>query len=132
MTVEILVKDETTSGDVLGELALQLEAEDTTVRTIIETRVRAEVRAHNASRVLGTFKGLVQPTDAEQQLNRRREPRSRRVDADAQVATALNAFERGQVLVLIDDLQRIALDDELTLRAGSTVTFLKLVPLVGG
>ena len=131
MAVEVVIKDETTSGDVLGELALQLQAEQTSVREIIETRVRAEVRAYNASKVLGTFKGLVQPTDAERQLNGRRQ-RPRRVDADAQVAAALTAFERGHVLVLVDDLQRDELESELTLHAGSTVTFLKLAPLVGG
>src|SRR3954454_4272984 len=72
VSVEVLVTDETTGGDVLGELALQLEAERTTIREIIQTRVQAEVRAHNASSALGAFKGLVQPTDAEEQLNRGR------------------------------------------------------------
>lgn len=43
MDVTVVVRDETTSGRVFGELALSLEAGRTTVRLIIEARVHAEV-----------------------------------------------------------------------------------------
>jgi len=122
--ITLTVRDETTAGDALAELELQLEAEETTVAELIRARVHQEVRAHNASGD-ARFSGLVAP--AERQLNQRRT-----VDADAQTAVALRAFERGHVLVLVDDRQVEALEQPVTLRPGSTVTFLKLVPLVGG
>lgn len=130
MDVTVVVRDETTSGRVFGELALSLEAERTTVRLIIEARVHAEVRSHNTGEVLGEFKGLIEPGPFEQALNGGRRPRL--IDGDAQARVALTAFERGQVLLLVDDRQRTDLDEDVVLRSGSTVTFLKLVPLVGG
>ena len=131
MTAMILsVRDETTTGEVLKALELQLEAERLTVRELIAARVHQEVGEHNARRVLTPFRGLVQPSDQERQLNRERAPR--RVDPVAQTEVALRAFERGQVLLLVDDRQVDALDEEVVLRPGSSVSFLKLVPLVGG
>ncbi len=53
-------------------------------------------------------------------------------DADAQTEVALRAFVRGSVLLLIDDKQVDHLDAEVVLTPGSTVSFLQLVPLVGG
>jgi hypothetical protein len=58
--------------------------------------------------------------------------RPRLIDAERQTAVALSAFERGQILLLVDDRQVDELDVRVTLREGSVVTFLKLVPLVGG
>jgi hypothetical protein len=130
MTVEVTVRDETTSGDVLGELALQLSSERITVRELITTRVEAEVRLHNARRSDTPYRGLVQPLDHEQRLNKSRPARP--IDRDAQVAVALDAFTRGRVLLLVDDRQVTELDDEVVLRPASAVSFLKLTPLVGG
>ncbi len=127
----LTVRDETTSGDVLAALELQLEAERVSVRELIRARVHQEVRAHNASSG-AHFHGLVRPTDAEEDLNGYRMPRGRQVDAERQTEVALSAFERGHVLLLVDDRQVEDLDDEVTLTLDSTVTFLRLVPLVGG
>jgi hypothetical protein len=44
----------------------------------------------------------------------------------------LGAFGRNAFVVLVDDRQVAELDEEVHLRAGTRVTFLKLVPLVGG
>ncbi len=56
------------------------------------------------------------------------------VDADPEerTRTTLDAFGRNAFVVLIDDRQVTALDEKVRLHAGSRVTFLKLVPLVGG
>lgn len=128
MTVEVTVRDETTSGDVLGELALQLASERLTVRELIASRVEAEVRLHNARSGARPYRGLVQPEAHERLLNRA----PRRIDAAAQVKVAHDAFARGRVLLLVDDRQVVELDDEVTLKAGSSISFLKLTPLVGG
>jgi hypothetical protein len=132
--ITLTVRDETTAGDALNALELQIAAETVTVRELIRARVHQEVRDHNAKSVTGRgrFFGLVQPSDTERDLNGYRMSRPRRIDADTQTAVAVNAFERGQILLLVDDRQVVELDDSVTLREGSTVTFLKLVPLVGG
>jgi hypothetical protein len=57
---------------------------------------------------------------------------SARVEAGHDPAPALEAFERGQVLVLVDDRQFERLDEEIVLAPDTTVTFLRLVPLAGG
>ena len=131
-SVTLTVRDETTSGEVLKALELQLIAERLTVRDLIAARVHQEVAEHNARAVLTPFRGLVQPRDEETLLNRTRERKPRRVDPAAQTEVALGAFERGHVLLLVDDRQVDELDHEVVLTAGSTVSFLKLVPLVGG
>ncbi|KAB1907910.1 hypothetical protein J5U46_09525 [Micromonospora tulbaghiae] len=55
-------------------------------------------------------------------------------DADPEERTrmTLAAFGRNAFVVLVDDRQVTELDEKVRLHAGSRVTFLKLVPLVGG
>lgn len=130
----VTVRDETPTGRRLAELGLQFAAEQTTVRELIRARVEQEVRLHNAKSGLGRarFFGLVQPSDAERELNGYRLSKPRRIDFERQVETALRAFERGQVLVVVDGRQVDELDREITLSPQSSISFLKLVPLVGG
>ena len=54
------------------------------------------------------------------------------VDPNAAVATALLAFEDGLYYVFVDNEHRTSLNDEITLRTESRVTFLRLVALAGG
>jgi predicted oxidoreductase (fatty acid repression mutant protein) len=130
--VSVTVKDETTAGRTLASLELQLEAERVTVRELIRARVHQEVRDYNAQTATNVFRGLVQPTDAEHELNGYRLRKARRIDPEEQTAAAISAFERGQILLLVDDRQVTELDDDVVLTPSSDVSFLKLVPLVGG
>ena len=109
-----------------GELGVTGTA---TAREIIRQRVRQEVERLN--REGGPqFPELVAPEMDERILNgvRERQP----VDWEAQFAKALKAFQGNGFLVLVDDRQVTGLDEEVQLADGSKVTFLKLVPLVGG
>jgi hypothetical protein len=129
MVTTVAVRDETTDGRILAEMQLELD-EVSTVAELIAARVRQEVHDHvgrDGGRAL-----VVTPGEVERALNGRSGGRFRRVDADRQVAVAYDAFERGRVLLLIDDEQVTDLDAPLWLHPGSTVSFLKLVPLVGG
>ncbi|MEU7917295.1 hypothetical protein [Micromonospora zamorensis] len=54
------------------------------------------------------------------------------VDPEERTRATLEAFGRNGFVVLVDDRQITSLDDKVHLHAGSRVTFLKLVPLVGG
>lgn len=54
------------------------------------------------------------------------------VDADAAVAAALEAFEDGIYLVVVDDEEQKELDREIFPHADSRVTFIRLTLLAGG
>jgi hypothetical protein len=56
----------------------------------------------------------------------------RRLDWEAQYSAAEQAFLRRGFIVLVNDHQVTDLAATVTLSPGSEVTFLKLVPLVGG
>ena len=128
------VRDETTAGDLVGDFELQLTAATLTAAELIRERVHQEVRRYNAHAATGEhrFLGLIQPDDTERELDGTSRRRARLIDADRQTAVALDAFERGQVLLLVDDRQVTEADESMTLRAQSSVVFLRLVPLVGG
>ncbi|MEV0092039.1 hypothetical protein [Streptomyces sp. NPDC050738] len=112
--------DETTSGDASSAWALEIAEERLTLREVIRRRIFQEVAEHNA-RSQGVFQGLVRPAGD-----------SRRVDAERQFAQAVTAFGRNGFLVLVGERQVEDLDAEIDLPYGTEVTFLKLVPLVGG
>jgi len=56
----------------------------------------------------------------------------RKVDDESAVAAALQAFEDGLYLVILDGQELRELDQEVRLRPGSHITFLRLVMLAGG
>ena len=112
-------------------LTLRLASERITARDLIRRRVEEEVESFNSAES-EVFLGLIEPTDAERSLNGYRLRKRRRLDAEKQVAVALQAFANNGFVLLFDDRQVEDLDEELTIAEGSIATFLKLVPLVGG
>jgi hypothetical protein len=131
MALVLTVIDETPGGGSTGELTLEFLTEHITARELIRSRVYQEVTEYNAS-LPGHFKGLVQPSEAERTLNGYRLHGRRKIDWEAQYARALEAFQRNGLLILVDDRQVTELDEEIILRHDSAVSFLKLLPLVGG
>ncbi|MET8828349.1 hypothetical protein ABZX40_22095 [Streptomyces sp. NPDC004610] len=123
--------DETTTGDRTASWGLEIAEERLTVRELIRRRVFQEVAEFNA-RTPGVFQGLVQPTDTERTLNGYALRSPRRIDPEAQSELALRAFAGNGFLVLVGDRQVTDPDQEIELSLGTEVTFLKLVPLVGG
>lgn len=134
----LTVRDETAVGSVTNELTLDVLSESITVRELIRSRVYQEVQDYNLrQRQPGeaTFRGLVTPTDAERALNgaggvRLRTPRE--IDWKQQFDKACDAFCRNGFFILIDDRQAESLDEVIMLRHDTKVSFVKLVPLVGG
>lgn len=131
MPATLTIRDETTSGAVAHEFSLDFLTEEITVRELIERRVYEEVRLYNASRP-GYFKGLVQPVDAEATLNGYKLRERREIDWEVQRDRALRAFRDNGFFVLVDDRQAESLDERIRLELATEVTFVKLVPLVGG
>lgn len=131
MAATLTIHDESATGETLLELTLNVSAERITVRELISQRVRHEVEEYNR-RKPDTFRGLVQPTDSERTLNGYRLKQPRAIDAGTQLAKAIGAFAGNQIIVLVDDRQVESLDEEITLRPDTRVSFLRLTPLVGG
>ena len=131
MQATLRIVDQTPTGKVTGEVELILVRERVTVRELIERRVRQEVEQFNDARG-GIFSGLVQPSDTEAELNGYRLRNPRLLDADAQCAQALEGFESNGFFMLVDDRQVESLDEEIVIGPNTSVSFIKLVQLVGG
>ena len=127
----IIIRDESATGQLLHELAIELPGEEVTVREIIEARVLAEVDAYNR-RVSRHYNGLVRPTQAEKTLNDFIWKKKAQVDPEKQVYVALDAFQKNGFFVLVDDVQVTSPEEIVSLRKDTVVSFIKLMPLVGG
>lgn len=133
MPATVMIYDETTSGDRSDGVELTFPTESITVRELIRERVYQEVQDHNLNLTQNpVFKGLVQPTEAEQALNGYKLRYPRQIKWKPQFERAVEAFEKNQVLVLVNECQAVSLDETVELTRGSVVSFLKLTPLVGG
>ncbi|MEV4009113.1 hypothetical protein AB0J35_01360 [Nonomuraea angiospora] len=123
--------DETATGRELEEFSLPGLPERISARELVRLRVREEVARHNAS-PSHHFRGLVKPSDAEVELNGYRMRTARRLDWEKQADAAEAAFARNGFLLLVGDRQIEDLDTEIDLTVDPVVSFVKLVPLVGG
>ncbi|HVF97507.1 MAG TPA: hypothetical protein VM871_09310 [Flavisolibacter sp.] len=130
-TVFVNVTDETAGGKVVRAARLEFAESLVTVAGIIERRVSEEVARHNRERGENFF-GLVQPLEVERKLNQPRSSAFRFVDAEKQITAAKEAFNRNGFFLLIDNLQAESLEQTFLLHPESTVSFVKLTPLVGG
>jgi len=125
------ITDESLTGDILNYIEVKIKNEIVTVKEIIAARVEAEVEAYN-NKVPEYFKGLIRPSDAEKTLNGFKLKNKRKIDAEKQVYIAYQAFENNRFLVLIDEQQAESLEQQVLLEKTSSVSFLKLTPLIGG
>jgi hypothetical protein len=127
----LTVRDETVAGATTNRIELRFPTERITVRELIRERVYQEVQDYNLEK-RGAFRGLVQPSDSEARLNGYALRPGREIDWKPQFDRACEAFEKKQVLVLVGDRQAATLDETIEIARGTEVSFLKLVPLVGG
>jgi hypothetical protein len=132
----LLVKDKSLAGGETGRMTLEFPTERITVRELIRERVYQEVQDYNRRKDEKPFNGLVRPEALEVKLNGPREmsgPTARReINWKVQYEKACEAFERNRVLVLVGEKQAEGLEEMIELGRGVEVSFLKLVPLVGG
>jgi hypothetical protein len=136
MSVTLMVRDETTTGDVYHEQPLEFPTECITVRELIRERVYQEVQDFNRKGDEQVFRGLVQPTDSERMVNGKSTEyhlkKHRAIEWKPQFEKAVEAFDRTGYFILIDDKQAESLDQEFVIGNGSQVSFVKLTLLVGG
>lgn len=131
MPATLTIFDETTMGERTEALRLDLLTDRITVRELIRLRVYEEVREYNLKQP-GLFRGLVQPREAERLLNGYQLRKARQINWEEQYRKAVEAFERNGFFVLVDDRQAESLDEEIEIRLNTQVSFVRLVPLVGG
>lgn len=129
----LTIHDETATGSIITRLELEINQETLTVRELITQRVQQEVATYNAQQT-GVFQGLVQPTHSERLLNGERYQlrQTQRIDAEQQVYRALTAFQQNGFFLLVNDRQATSLDEAVWLGEGTTASFIRLTPLVGG
>ncbi len=127
----LLVHDETTSGQKTNSFTLDCLTERMTVREVIRARIYQEVQDFNQKEP-EYFRGLVEPTQAERTLNGYKLKTKRKLDWEEQFKRACEAFERNGFFVLVGDRQATGLDEAFEVKVDKEVSFVKLVPLVGG
>lgn len=131
MAGTLTIHDETTSGQKTNTFTIDCLTERLTVRELIRARIYQEVQDYNL-REPEYFRGLIEPTNAERVLNGYKLKARRKIDWEEQFKRALEAFERNGFFVLVGERQAETLDEELEVKVNTEVSFVKLVPLVGG
>ncbi|NJP90594.1 hypothetical protein HCN51_14215 [Nonomuraea sp. FMUSA5-5] len=121
----VTFRDESATGRPLDEFTLPGLPARISARELVRLRVREEVARHNAEPG-SHFRGLVRPVAAETELN------GRRVGWERQADLAERAFQRNGFLLLVGERQIEDLAETIDLTADPVVSFVKLVPLVGG
>jgi len=127
----LTIHDETTSGQKTNSFTIDCLTERLTVRDLIKARIYQEVQDYNLKEP-EYFRGLVEPTQAERVLNGFKLRTRRKIDWEEQYKRALEAFERNGFFVLVGDKQAESLDQDFEVKVHTEVSFVKLVPLVGG
>lgn len=127
----LVIHDETATGRPVSSISLPDVPTQITVREMVRLRVREEVARHNSA-PSQTFRGLVQPSDAEVSVNGFRLHKPRRLDWEKQADVAEAAFLRNGFFILAGDRQVESLDDVVDLTTDPRIAFVKLTALVGG
>lgn len=138
----------TISGKVMGktrptftdwELTLPeaIETAKLSLRSLLTHIVFAEVSAFEARQSQRRLLRILSPEQIQLGLEQGKidsggSELDQKVEADAAVEVALQAFEDGLYFVFIDDEQIERLDEIAPLKSDSQLLFLRLVPLVGG
>jgi hypothetical protein len=134
MLNSLRIRDDVSFGlrpDDAYSITLNFPTNFVTPREIIRERVFSEVNAFN-SQMPEIFRGLVQPTGTEKLLNGFKVRERKKIDPQEQYSKAVEAFEHNGFVMLVDDLQIDTLDEQIEIGPDMEITFLKLVPLVGG
>ena len=131
MPATLTIHDETTSGQKTNTFTLDCLTERMTVRELIRARIYQEVQDYNQKQP-EYFRGLVEPTNAERVLNGYKLKTKRKIDWEEQFKRAVEAFERNGFFVLVGNKQAETLDQEFNVKVDTEVSFVRLMPLVGG
>jgi hypothetical protein len=108
-----------------------------TLRDLIERIVRTEVKAFRQRQSDRQFLRALTASEIDAAASKGKvemggsEVGLQEVDEDGAVATALTAFEDGLYLVVIDEVEQKALQQQVYLQPDSRITFIRLTLLTG-
>ena len=128
---EALLRDETTTGREIDAWILPGLPDLITAGELVRLRVREEVTRFNAAGG-ELFQGLVRPVAAAETPQGSKLPAGARIDWVAQAEAACSAFDRNGFVMLTGDRQIDDLNELIDLRRDKEISFIRLIPLVGG
>ena len=108
-----------------------------TLRDLISRIVRLEVEAFRDRQAQRRLTRYLTTAQIEEGLEKGKvdsggSDLDQQVDTEAAIATALQAFEDGIYLVVLDGVEQKELDREIFVRPDSRITFIRLALLAGG
>ena len=135
LQVEVRSRVPGAAGEALPDVLLALASERTTARELIRRAVEEQVRqlrvdSGRCRRALDRQYLSAEEIRAQAATGTVRMPTE--PDLATEVARAQRAFEHHVFVVLVGGRQVERLDEEVVLKLGEPVAFLRLVPLVGG
>lgn len=129
MTITLAVCEKTPGGSAPSQYDIEVHDERQTVRELIRNIVFHQVYDHNTA--TREWQRII-AAEAEMKRNPKHEHAGKALDWVPKYEQALSAFEKNQIVLLVDDRQIEDLDSEILVNRNTKVTFLKLIPLVGG
>jgi hypothetical protein len=130
MATLVLVEDKVAGSKQAKKYQLELPSERLTVRELITLFVADQVDRFNETPVDRSSR---HQSEEERILNPLRPTKhTQRRDCEAECQRALVAFGANSIFLLIDGNQVSDLDEVITIKPSTSVSFLRLVPLVGG
>lgn len=134
------------SDDLPSNISLEFLTEKIRVRELISNTVEEQIRdmlinrrldAQQAEKILNRQYLLESEVSSQAKLGAVRVPSSKNSQSpnlilEREIDKALRSFERQGFMIVVDGEQVHDLDEYVTLKATSKVTFMRLTPLVGG
>ncbi len=131
MAVMVRVRDEIPGRARGPAFEMWLEPAPPTVRELIRRCVEQEAARVQASPAVAA-PVLVERDEKERLLNGERSLNQPPLDVEEQFRRACQAFQAQRVILLLGERQALALEEPVEVASGSEITFLRLVPLIGG
>ncbi|WP_146145587.1 hypothetical protein [Photobacterium jeanii] len=125
MKFPLIIEQRQGDNTVSAVVHIQLTDKLVSLKQIIELKVRAEIanKVHEAQ---------LRREGKEWRLNAHAKSYVEHYDIDAEVNRAIEHFQRNGFFVLVNDKQITALNQMIVWREDLRITFLQLVPLIGG
>ncbi|WP_028666691.1 hypothetical protein [Runella zeae] len=127
--IEIIIKDETMTGVVQNQFKLTVSSNKVKIKDLIKSRVFQEVEIYNQNKSV-FFQELTKSRKTSFGANTLKEPES--VDAEEQYYFTLESFQKNRFFLLVDNQQYSDLEEEITIYQNISVSFIRLIALVGG
>jgi hypothetical protein len=131
--MQLIIKEENFAGKILDEISLQIANETLTVADLIKLKVENEIDCQNL-KIEKNNQGYQHQT--EDILNKNNSSynsvKNKTLDAEAQIYRAWEAYKNNQIIVMIDNRQTEALEEEILVSPETQVSFIRLTQLVGG